>query len=92
MRRVYGSIPDLHLYVGLFLSPFVLLYAASAVFLNHAYMPWGGLDAPRTAAAQSVRVQVRDTDDGLEVARQLREQLGIRGEIDTSAATRNVRG
>ena len=80
MRSAYRSIRDLHLYVGLFLSPFVLVYAASAVFLNHAYMPWGGRDAPRTPA-QSVRVHVRDSDDGLEVARQVREQLGMRGEI-----------
>ena len=27
---------DLHLYVGLFVSPFVLLFAVSVIFLNHA--------------------------------------------------------
>lgn len=80
MRSVYRNIRDLHLYVGLFLSPFVLLYAASAVLLNHAYLPWGGQDAPRTAT-QPFRVQVRDSEDGLAVARQIREQLGIHGEI-----------
>ncbi len=80
VRSVYRTMRDLHLYVGLFLSPFVLLYAASAVLLNHAYLPWGGPDAPRTAP-RVIRVHVRDSEDGLTVARQVREQLGIRGEI-----------
>jgi hypothetical protein len=77
---VYRSIRDLHRYVGLFLSPFVVLYAASAVLLNHAYLPWGGQDA-RPKAFQSVRVLVRDSEDGLAVAGQVRAQLGIHGEI-----------
>jgi hypothetical protein len=34
-REVYGWIRDLHLYAGLFVSPFVLLFAASVFFLNH---------------------------------------------------------
>lgn len=33
---VYRWIRDLHLYFGLFISPFILLFAASVFFLNHA--------------------------------------------------------
>lgn len=44
--RMYRWTRNLHLYVGLFLSPFVLVYAASAVLLNHAYLPWEGAGAP----------------------------------------------
>ena len=80
IRRTYPSVRDLHLYAGLFASPFVLLYAASAILLNHAWLPWGG----RRAAAEpprEVRVAVRDSEDGLAVARQVREQVGLSGEI-----------
>ncbi len=71
---------DLHLYLGLFSSPFVLLYAVSAVQLNHALMPWGG-KAAVAAPPRTVRVVVTPSDSGLAVARQVRQQLGIRGEI-----------
>src|SRR5262245_22959271 len=30
---------DLHLYLGLFVSPFVLVFAASVFFLVHAWLP-----------------------------------------------------
>ena len=32
---VYRWLRDLHLYFGLFISPFVLLFAASVFYLNH---------------------------------------------------------
>ena len=82
---LYRRTRDLHLYAGLFVSPFVLVYAVSAVLLNHAYLPWGGPSAraseARAAEARTVRVAVTDFEDGLAVARQVRARLGIRGEI-----------
>lgn len=80
MKALYRRARDLHLYVGLFLSPFVLLYAVSAVLLNHAHLPWGEDDAP-PAPAHTVSVMLVERDDGLAVARQVRDQLGINGEI-----------
>ena len=71
---------DLHLYLGLFSSPFVLLYAVSAVQLNHSLMPWGGR-AGIAAPPRTVRVVVTPSDSGLAIADQVRRQLGIRGEI-----------
>ena len=79
-RSVYRWTRDLHLYAGLFASPFVLVYAVSVILLTHAYLPWGGRDAP-PADTRTVRVSVRDEADGLAVARQVREQIGVRGEI-----------
>ena len=35
MRRFYLITRDLHLYVGLFLSPFVLLFSVSVFYLVH---------------------------------------------------------
>ena len=37
----YRWIRDLHLYTGLFISPFVLLFAASVFSLNHAKLALG---------------------------------------------------
>ena len=38
-RRFYRLIRDLHLYLGLFSSPFVLVFAISVFFLVHAWLP-----------------------------------------------------
>jgi len=37
--RVYRLIRDLHLYLGLFISPFVLVFAVSVIFIVHAWRP-----------------------------------------------------
>jgi len=37
--RFYRLIRDLHLYFGLFISPFVLVFAISVFFLTHAWLP-----------------------------------------------------
>src|SRR5436189_6371225 len=37
--RFYRIIRDLHLYFGLFISPFVLLFAISVFFLVHSWLP-----------------------------------------------------
>src|ERR1035438_4773386 len=37
--RFYRVIRDLHLYLGLFGSPFVLVFASSVFFLVHAWLP-----------------------------------------------------
>ena len=38
-RRFYRLIRDLHLYFGLFISPFVLVFAISVFFLVHSWLP-----------------------------------------------------
>src|SRR6266566_4664667 len=37
--RFYRLIRDLHLYLGLFISPFVLVFAVSVFFLVHSWLP-----------------------------------------------------
>ena len=37
--QCYRLIRDLHLYIGLFISPFVLLFAISVFFLVHSWLP-----------------------------------------------------
>ena len=38
-NRFYLIIRDLHLYAGLFISPFVLVFAISVFYLVHAWVP-----------------------------------------------------
>ena len=86
MRRFYLITRDLHLYIGLFLSPFVLLFAVSVFYLVHglANRPAPGIsDESRTVdiavAPDIARLEGRARVDAL---RPLLEQLGVRGEID----------
>ena len=46
--RFYRVIRDLHLYLGLFSSPCVLVFAISVFFLVHTWLPKLGSDASRT--------------------------------------------
>jgi hypothetical protein len=87
MRRLYLVTRDLHLYVGLFLSPFILVFSVSVFYLVHglAQRPApGASDTSRTVANLGVppdiaRMQGRARVDAL---RQVLEQLGVRGEVD----------
>jgi hypothetical protein len=87
MRRLYLITLDLHLYVGLFISPFVLVFAVSVFYLVHglAQRPAPGpSDASRTVVdlrmpPDIARMQGRARVDAL---RPVLEQLGVRGEVD----------
>jgi hypothetical protein len=79
-KRVYRWTRDLHLYVGLFISPVLLLYAVTVVLLNHAYLPWGGEDGAEPST-RTVTVTVPDEENSLDLARSIREQIGESAEI-----------
>ena len=87
IRRLYLVTRDLHLYVGLFLSPLILIFSFSVFFLVHgaARRPEPDVStAPRVVADVAIppglaRLQGRARVDAL---RPLLEQMGIRGEID----------
>lgn len=80
-RRGHLGIRALHLYLGLFISPFVLVYAVTAILFVHAWLPWGGA-ANGEPRARTARVSVRADSSSLEMARQVRAQIGVTGEID----------
>jgi hypothetical protein len=46
--RFYRIIRDLHLYLGLFISPFVLVFSLSVFFLVHTWLPKIGPGASQT--------------------------------------------
>ena len=87
MRRFYLLTRDLHLYVGLFVSPFVLVFALSVFYLVH-----GLVQRPAPAVSPGVRVvsNVELPPDlaqltgrpRVEALRPVLDQLGVKGEID----------
>lgn len=83
-KRIYALNRDLHLYLGLFLSPFVLLFAVSVFYLVHvraAEKSAPGL--PRLVTGVPVKEELAQLT-GLDQVRGLRpvlDHLGVQGEI-----------
>ena len=82
--RVSPLVRDFHLYVGLFLSPFVLLFAISVVFLVHAWLP-GAAAKPATRAATEISLpadfEKLKGREQLAATHGVLDRLGVRGEI-----------
>ena len=79
---LYRWARDLHLYLGLFVSPFVLLFAVSVFYLNHGKL------FPATTSTEFFReLQIPEGFDKLkgkeavERARAILPQVGVEGEI-----------
>src|SRR4051812_6044382 len=87
MRRVYLVTRDFHLYLGLFISPFILVFALSVFYLVHAVKApaaSGPGDAMRTVSgievpAAAPRLEGRARLDAL---KPVLDRLGVAGEID----------
>ena len=87
MRRFYLVTRDLHLYFGLFLSPFVLLFSVSVFYLVHGLAPRpapGQADGARTVTDVTVPPDIAGLQGRARVdaLRPVLDQLGVRGEID----------
>jgi hypothetical protein len=83
--RFYRLIRDLHLYSGLFITPFVLVFAISVFFLVHSWLPRIAAEASTTRVVSSVPLPVdlaklsgRPLIDALKPAL---EKAGVPGEI-----------
>ena len=87
MRRFYLITRDIHLYVGLFLSPFILVFSASVFYVVHgiAQRP-----APEPSAAPGTFSNLSISPDIARLAGKARvdalrpvlDQIGVQGEID----------
>lgn len=83
-RTFYLWTRDLHLYVGLALSPLVLLFAVSVIFLDHPSLPLGRVGAVRNASATVKIPENLAQLDGMARAQALQDvmrQMGVAGEI-----------
>ena len=89
---LYRWTRDLHLYVGLFLSPFVLLFAVSVLFLNHAKVDTEAWTSVRTVTELEVPdgIETAEGPAAVALARALLPQLDVDGEVGfTSYSGRN---
>lgn len=85
MQRIaYRWTRNLHLYFGLFVSPFVLLFAVSIFYLNHARLSAPPLKLPVRAPHEIQLPQGIEKAEGAERLRLVSEmlmQVGVIGEI-----------
>jgi hypothetical protein len=80
---VYRWIRDLHLYFGLFISPFVLLFAASVIFLNHAKVSIDAWTSVDTVANLHIPegIDTATGPDAVGRAQAILSQIDLSGEI-----------
>jgi hypothetical protein len=85
--RFYLLNRDLHLYLGLFISPFVLVFAVSVFFLVHAWVPGitAGPSTTRVVAISALPIpgnlQTLSGRPLIDALRPALEKAGVRGEI-----------
>ena len=82
-RRFYRVTRDLHLYSGMFVSPFVLVFAASVFFLVHAWLPKPSPAGPRKVSDLPLPENL-ETLSGralIDALRPALEKAGVAGEI-----------
>lgn len=83
-QRAYPVTRDLHLYIGLFLSPFVVVFALSVFFLAHAWVP--GRDAKADTRSVSDIAIPADFEqlkarEQVDAAQSILRAIGVYGEI-----------
>jgi len=72
-----------HLYLGLLISPYVVVYALSSVAINH-----GMKDAPGEPTSEVRAVELPAAEDDVALARALSEQLGVAGRLNKGKVRR----
>jgi hypothetical protein len=85
-KSLYLWIRDLHLYFGLFISPFILIFAATTLLFNHTWKLW---DDRGDVVKVEMSVQVPTDIGGVEQAKEILHQVGISGEIRNIFNRRN---
>src|SRR6184192_1357723 len=83
--RFYRIIRDLHLYFGLFISPFVLIFAISVFFLVHSWLPRIASEASTTRVVSALPLAADlQTFSGralIEALKPTLEKADVRGEV-----------
>ena len=82
-KAFYRWTRDLHLYLGLLVSPFVIAFGVSVLFLNHAKVDPGA--ATSVTTVRDVRIpsalEAARGREAADLAREIVDQVGIVGEI-----------
>ena len=87
MKKFYQIIKDLHFYIGLFISPFILVFAISALVLNHDFVDWQDnwqdwYFSVNEKVDETYRIDIPTPDkSNIDFARDIQKQVNISGEI-----------
>jgi hypothetical protein len=81
MKRFCAWTRDLHLYLGLFACPFILIFAISTLLLNHPGQPAIGA-ASGSIPLTNIPITVPEGAGTVDQARAILRQLNVTGEID----------
>jgi hypothetical protein len=76
--KLYRWISKLHIYFGLFIGPFVVLFALSAIMLNHTW----GVGSEGKIQKNQMSIEIPADMEGLEIARHIMRQVNVSGEIE----------
>ena len=85
MKRFYVLIRDLHLYFGLFISPFVLLFAISVLSLVHSWIPGASKETSVRTVSDIPIPEGVDKLSGrqqVDAVRVVLDRIGIAGEVN----------
>ncbi len=81
----YRLLRDLHLYLGLFISPFVLVFTISVFFLVHSWLPRIGSEISTTRMVSALPLpQALEDLSGrplIDALKPVLEKVGVRGEV-----------
>lgn len=83
-KRFYQWTRKLHLFAGLFISPFLLVYAVSTIYLNHSVRP-----KPVDEDLGTIPLQIEQNMQGAELVSSVLEQLNLSGEVAGRGQLRN---
>jgi len=83
--RFYLIVRDLHLYLGLFISPFVLVFSISVFFLVHSWLPrLGPINSRQRVVSVAPVPETLQTLSGrplIEALKPVLEKAGVHGEV-----------
>ena len=80
-KSLYFWIRELHLYFGLFISPFILMFAVSTILFNHTFKPWDKSNVQETSMSIEIPEGITGGAEGLKPAKQILRQVNVSGEI-----------
>src|SRR5215467_1379789 len=81
--RFYRLVRDLHLYLGLFISPFVLVFAISVFFLVHSWLPRIASTSTRVVSALALPGDLQNLSGRplIDALKPTLLKLGVPGEV-----------
>jgi hypothetical protein len=87
MKKPYNLFKEIHFHTGLFISPFILIFAMSAIILNHNFVDWQEdwqewYFSVNEKVDRTVEIDIPSSDNSrMDFAKDIVAQLEISGEI-----------